>query len=139
MLKLLKSYFHQSKDLKQSLLQTISRLQGAFALGILSEEEPGKIYLAKKASPLVIGLGHNELLFASDALALLDHTKEVVFLEDQELACLSLNGVEYFKFSGESFKKKSRFIDLNWSRSDKEGYKHYMQKEIHQQPQVTHL
>jgi len=121
---------------RKALIAVLKKLEGAFSLAVICEKDPEVIHLAKKGSPLVIGFGEGENFFASDALALVDQTKKVAFMNDGELASLSKDKAEFFDFSGNKIDKSP--VELNWSAtsSEKDGYRHYMLKEIHQQPSV---
>lgn len=123
-------------DLKQALLNLLPRFRGAYALGILSEHDPDAIYLVKQGSPVVIGLGEGENYFASDALALAEHTHRFVFLEDGEFARIAKDSVKIWQFDGKEIIREP--VRLEWSQSqvEKQGHRHYMLKEIYEQPAV---
>lgn len=116
---------------------TIKQLDGAFSLGILFADEPDHIYLVKLGSPLVIGLAEDEVVFASDALALVAHTSRAVFLNDRELARVSRSKLELWNFDGDVLTPKEIGLDISNIATEKQGFRHFMLKEIHEQPRVV--
>jgi len=131
---LIESYLNEGKSFKDSVISTIAELKGTFSLAILCSKEPGKIIAAKNASPLILGIGEGENFVASDIPALLSHTRNVIILDDGEMAVLEKNSFEVMDLNGKVIKRKPKKI--TWSRvvAEKEGYKHFMLKEIHEQP-----
>ncbi len=115
------------------ILRMIPKLEGAYALGILDSKKPDGFYIVKQGSPLVIGEGDGENYFASDALALVNYSKRFYFLEDQEIAYLTRDGVEFWNFAGERIKKTPTLLDLREDAASKGHYPHYMLKEIYEQ------
>lgn len=124
-------------NMKDALLKTISRLEGAYGLGILWAGEPDALYLVKQGSPVVIGTGEGENYFASDALALLPLTKSVIFLNDGEVGRLTKSSVELWDFAGKTLKRAPAVLNWTAASAEKQGYRHYMLKEIHEQPAVV--
>ena len=114
----------------------IHRLTGSFAIVALSERAPGTLLAAKNATPIVIGVGTDENFVASDVPALLDYTREVVFLEDGEMAELGADGVSISDFAGQPVSRTPRHIHWDALTAQKDGYKHFLLKEIHEQPQA---
>ncbi|MCX5789801.1 MAG: glutamine--fructose-6-phosphate transaminase (isomerizing), partial [Elusimicrobia bacterium] len=121
----------------QAVREALSELQGAYALAILWSEAPGTLVAAKTASPLVIGLGLNEAFLASDVPAFMDHTRKAVFLEDGEMAILSPKGTSFFNLQGKKIEKTSTQIQWDRTMAEKGGYRHFMLKEIHEQPNAV--
>ena len=121
----------------QAVREALSELQGAYALAILWSEAPGTLIAAKTASPLVIGLGQNEAFLASDVPAFMDHTRKAVFLEDGEMAILSPKGTSFFNLQGKKIEKTSTQIQWDRTMAEKGGYRHFMLKEIHEQPNAV--
>lgn len=115
---------------------TLPRLRGAFSLGIIAAAEPDALYLVKQGSPLVVGTGKGETFFASDAMALVAHTSRAHFLEDGEMARITEQGLELWGFDGK--RKEPRFMELDIASAsaEKQGFRHFMLKEIHEQPRV---
>lgn len=126
----------KTRDLKAAIMETVKQLRGAYALGIIHAREPGQIYVVKQGSPVVLGAGDGENFFGSDALALLPHTNRAVFLMDGEFARLKANSIEVWDFSGKPVRRDPQTLNWSASSADKQGFKHYMLKEIHEQPAV---
>jgi glucosamine--fructose-6-phosphate aminotransferase (isomerizing) len=110
------------------------RLQGSFAVCILSADEPNTIVAARCGPPLILGIGEGELLVASDVPALLQHTRNIYFLRDGEMALLGPNGASLQDFSGRPIDWKPQEIRWTAEMAEKGGYRHFMLKEIHEQP-----
>lgn len=121
---------------KDALNRAIERLEGAFSLALLSDQDSDHIYLAKQGSPLVIGLGQGENYFGSDVTAFWNHTQRAVFLHDGECAAISRTGIQLWNRAGEEIHPKTTLIQWTPGSADKLGYRHYMLKEIHEQPRV---
>ncbi|MBI4056495.1 MAG: glutamine--fructose-6-phosphate transaminase (isomerizing) [Elusimicrobia bacterium] len=131
-----------AKDLLEPLLfdavrQALGELRGAFALGILWADCPKVLLGARSQSPLVIGLGQSEAFLASDVPAFLSYTRKAVFMDDGEIAVLSPEGCRLFKLSGQKVEKNS--VQIQWDRTmaEKSGFKHFMLKEIYEQPRAV--
>lgn len=116
--------------------QAIARLEGAFALGILCEDYPDTLIAARVGSPLIIGVGKNEYFIASDVPAILDKTKKIIYLKDGEMAVMTKEDVVVTTFAGEKVKVKVDTVNFNVDAVKKQGFKHFMLKEIHEQPDV---
>jgi len=112
----------------------LTMVRGAYAFVIQSEKEPDKIITAKSASPIVIGYGEGESFVASDIPALLAHTRDFVFLEDGQMAVLTRRGVEVTTIDGKPVAVTPRHVDWSPVMAEKAGHKHFMHKEIHEQP-----
>lgn len=125
-----------TSNVKEAILALLPRFRGAYALGILSESDPEAIYLVKQGSPMVVGLGDGENYFASDAVALGAQTNRFLFLEDGECARISKDAVEIWQFDGKAVHRE--LVRLEWSQTqvEKQGHRHYMLKEIYEQPAV---
>ena len=122
------------KDLFKAVLKTLHTLEGSFALGVLCKDYPDRIICARKESPLVVGLGKNENFIASDVTALLEHTRDVYYLDEKELAVLYTDHVELFNFDGEKIIKQPSHVEWDMEAAEKGGFQHFMLKEIHEQP-----
>ena len=131
------NYYYEG-DLKSAVMRAIKMLEGSYALGVVSEKEPGKIVAARKDSPLVVGLGEGENLVASDFPALLEYTRNVYLLEDKEVAVIEKNSVEVFDEYGNKVEKQPFTVDWDVSQAEKGGYEHFMMKEIHEQPRALY-
>jgi len=130
------SYAQQGLDIKEATQATIRHLRGAFALAIIMEGEGDKIVAVRKDSPLVIGLGDKESFVASDIPAFLNYTREVIILDNGEMAVLTQDGVSLYDFDGNPISKKASTITWSPAMAEKGGYKHFMLKEIYEQPRA---
>ncbi|MGD9551520.1 MAG: glutamine--fructose-6-phosphate transaminase (isomerizing) [Candidatus Caldatribacteriota bacterium] len=123
-------------DLTEAVRKSLKKVKGSYALGVISTKEPDKIVASKSGSPLVIGIGEREMFIASDIPALLNYTRRVIFLDENEIATIDKNGAHIINLEGEEIKKEITYIDWDAEMAEKSGYKHYMLKEIYQQPSV---
>jgi glucosamine--fructose-6-phosphate aminotransferase (isomerizing) len=133
---LIDEYLREGLSFSQATRTALQRLQGSFAIVTLCESEPDKIIAAKNATPIVIGFGEGENFVASDIPALLDYTRQVAFLDDGEVAEVSRDGVAFFDFHGQAIERAPRQITWDTITAQKGGYKHFLLKEIHEQPQA---
>lgn len=123
-------------DLLAAVRKAIKRLRGAFAFGIISTDHPDMLIAARVGSPLIIGLGKNENFIASDAPAILEHTRKIIYLKDGQLAVLRKDKVNIFTFSGKAVRPRVDTVTFRIDAVQKQGYAHFMLKEIHEQPDV---
>ncbi|WP_457627555.1 glutamine--fructose-6-phosphate transaminase (isomerizing) [Persephonella sp.] len=123
-------------DLLETALKVAKKLEGAYAIGVISTYEPDKIVGIKKGSPLIVGLGKDENFIASDIPAVLEYTKDFIVLEDGEIAVVTKDNVEVYNLEGKKLEKKPLHVTWDISVAEKAGYKHFMQKEIHEQPRT---
>ena len=123
-------------DLVQAVRQAIRELKGAFAFGVVSSKDPSLLVAARVGSPLVIGVGNGENFIASDVPAILKYTRRVIYLKDGEMAVLRKNGVEVTSFDGRKVPCKIATVTFKMDAAQKQGYAHFMLKEIHEQPEV---
>ncbi len=124
-------------SLLEAVKKTVKKLRGSFALAVISSREPDRIVVARQDSPLVIGLGKGEKIVASDIPALLKHTREVVILENGELAELKEDEVRVFDFQGEEIKKETFKVTWEAEAAEKGGFEDFMLKEMHEQPEAV--
>ncbi len=124
-------------DFEKAVRLALAELRGAYAVCILCEKEPDILIAAKYGSPMVIGLNPDEFFVASDIPAILSHTREMVFMEDGEMAVFRDGKAAFSSVAGESLEKKSRHIDWSPLMAEKGGYKHFMLKEIFEQPRAV--
>ena len=133
--------FYQKKNPNASFFEVVKDalkdIEGSYALGILSSNNPEELIVAKKNSPLIIGIKENETFVASDIAAIVSHTKEIVRLEDGELAVIRKDGIKYFNSEFNEIQKCSEFVDWTINAAEKDGYDHFMIKEIMEQPKAV--
>ena len=129
---LLEHYYNG--DLKAAVMKTAARLEGSYALGILCTETPGVLYAVREASPLILGVGVGENYFASDVTALVAHTKNVIYLDDGELARLTPDSITVYDCAGRETQKPVSRVTWSVEAAEKGGYAHFMLKEIMEQP-----
>ena len=133
---LIQSYLFKGNVFEQAVRNALKRIKGSYAIGVICEEEPKKLIAARNESPLVIGLGEQEWFIASDIPAFLSHTRRAIFLDDGEIAVLGKKGVKINNLSGAKVSKEVKTIDWSPSMAEKGGFKHFMQKEIFEQPRA---
>jgi glutamine---fructose-6-phosphate transaminase (isomerizing) len=133
---LIDEYIKSGMTFLSATRAALQRLQGAFSIVAECESEPGRILTAKNATPIVIGLGEGENFVASDIPALLDYTRKVVFLDDGEMAEITCESVKFSTFQGKAIEREPRQITWDALTAQKGGYKHFLLKEIHEQPQA---
>jgi glutamine---fructose-6-phosphate transaminase (isomerizing) len=123
--------------LLEAVRQAVSQLTGAFAIAVISADYPDELVVARQQAPLTIGFGQGEFYCASDTPALVPYTRAVLTLENGELARLTPIGVEVYNFEGQRLKKSPRTLNWNPVMVEKQGFKHFMLKEIYEQPGVV--
>jgi len=126
--------FSNGIPLEESVRKATKDVRGAYAFAVMSDREPGKIVAVRKESPLVLGLGENEYFLASDVPAFLSHTREVIFLENNEMAVMHKDGILITDLEGAPVNQNVVTISWNSSMAEKGGYRHFMLKEIYEQP-----
>jgi glucosamine--fructose-6-phosphate aminotransferase (isomerizing) len=132
---LVEKYFKGS--LEEAVLHAVQEIEGAYAIAVLSTQDKGKIVAVKSGPPVVVGLGEGEYFVSSDINPLLSHTQKIVFLEDEEMAVIEPHGVKFSDLEGNVLKKKVDQISWSPLMIEKSGFKHFMLKEIIEQPQVV--
>ena len=125
---------YDSGDLKATVMKTVARLEGSYALGVLCADAPDTLFAVREASPLILGVGVGENYFASDVTALVSYTKNAIYLDDGEFAELTPKGITIYDCSGKRLDKPITRITWDVEAAEKGGYEHFMLKEIMEQP-----
>jgi glucosamine--fructose-6-phosphate aminotransferase (isomerizing) len=133
---LIDEFVAQGCGLAEATRRAIAELAGSFAIVVLSESEPDRLVAAKNATPIVLGLGDGENFIASDIPAMLDHTRRVLFLEDGEVAEVTADEARITTFDGTPVERAPKVVAWDAVTAQKGGYKHFLLKEIHEQPQA---
>ena len=133
---LIEHYFRQSKDLLAATRAAVAELEGAYAIGVVSEDAPNHLVCARKGSPLLIGLGIEENFIASDVSALLPVTQRVMYLEEGDVADIGLLAVTVYDAVGNKVDRSVHISELSADMAELGNYRHFMQKEIHEQPRA---
>ena len=133
---LIDEHVQQGLGLAEATRRAVRTLVGSYSIVVLSETEPDRLVAAKSATPIVLGLGDGENFVASDIPAMLEHTRRVVFLEDGEVAELTAGGIALTTFDGTPIERPARVVSWDPVTAQKGGYKHFLLKEIHEQPQA---
>lgn len=124
-------------DFQQAVMKAANRLQGSYALGIICADEPGRVFVVREASSLILGVGIGENFFASDVTAMVAYTRNVIYLEDGEFAELTANAIRVFDCAGREIPKQISRITWDIQAAEKGGYDHFMLKEIMEQPRAA--
>ena len=135
-LRLLIKELRTTTGVGEAMKSVIAQLVGAFSLGVMVADQPDSLFLVKQGSPLVIGVGQGENFFASDAMALIKHTNKAIFLNDGEVAQITEDDVKLYDFAGKEIEYKYTILDMSSESTEKQGFRHFMLKEIHEQPRV---
>ena len=129
--------YYDRGDILETIAKVISKVEGSYALGIISTEYPDRLFCVRKDSPLIIGVGAGENFIASDIPAILSHTRDIYRLKDNEIAVLTRDVVEFFNPDAEPVEKTIEHIEWDIEAAEKGGYEHFMMKEICEQPKAV--
>ena len=129
-----KKYTH---DPIEALAKTMVRVRGSYALAVMFKDHPGKIFVARKDSPMIIGHDKDASYLASDVPAILKYTRSVYYINDLEMACLEAGNVTFYNLDGDTIEKTPTEIDWDAESAEKGGFEHFMMKEIHEQPKAV--
>ncbi|MGH4118247.1 glutamine--fructose-6-phosphate transaminase (isomerizing) [Clostridium sp.] len=128
--------FYFEGDIVEAVMKATTKMEGSYAIAVISSLEPDKLVAVRKDSPLIVGLGKNEFFIASDIPAVLNHTREVYLLEDNEFVVISSDGIKLINAEGEVIDKEIFHVTWDAESAEKGGYEHFMLKEMHEQPKA---
>ncbi len=129
--------YYYKGDPIEAITRVMHRVEGSYALGIMFKAHSGLLYAVRKDSPLIVGHGRDGNLIASDVPAVLKYTRNVYFIQNEEIAVLSEEKISFFNVDGEEINKESSTIDWDINAAEKGGYEHFMLKEMYEQPQTV--
>src|SRR5690349_4383283 len=125
-----------AENLTTAVRKALAKVRGSYAFVVMSDKEPGTLVAAKNSSPLVVGLGENENFVASDVTAILSETRKVIFIDEGEIVTVTREGVQITDFEGKPRVREPKIITWSAVQAEKGGFKHFMLKEIHEQPRA---
>lgn len=128
--------YYYKGDLVEAVMKAVTKMEGSYAIGVITKNEPDKVVAVRKDSPLIVGLGEGEYFIASDIPAVLNHTRDIYLLNDKEFVVLTKDGVQLLSEEGEEIKKEIYHVTWNADAAEKGGYEDFMLKEIHEQPKA---
>lgn len=128
-------YFYDG-NLLDAVMKAVGKMEGSYAIGVVSKIEPDKLIAVRKDSPLIVGIGKGESFIASDIPAILNHTRDIYLLNDKEFVVLTKDGVQLFSEYGVKIEKEIYHVTWNADAAEKGGFEHFMLKEIHEQPKA---
>jgi glutamine---fructose-6-phosphate transaminase (isomerizing) len=124
-------------DLRTAVANVVPNLHGAYSLVVINEQEPDALVAVKNGPPLVVGIGKNECFVASDAQAIITYTNKVIFIDDHEIVSVKKDKYQIYSANGFPIEKKIKELDMSPAAVEKQGYPHFMMKEIYEQPRVV--
>ena len=130
--------YYYNGNILDTIIKVLSKIEGAYALGIICKDDPDTLHAVRKDSPLIIGLGKGENFIASDIPAIIDKTRDIYRLNDNEIAVIKRDNVTVYNEAKEIITKNRIHIDWDITAAEKEGYEHFMLKEIMEQPKAVH-
>ena len=128
--------YHQNESLEEAVRKALLQIRGAYGLAIISKKEPDKIIIARNGSPLILGVGKNEFIVASDVAAIIRHTDRVVYLNDGEMAVVNSDSFSVTNLERGRIEKDISRVDWTIEEAEKQGFAHFMLKEIFEQPEA---
>lgn len=128
--------YYYNGDIMDAMIKVINRVEGSYALGVLCSDYPDQFIAVRKASPMIVGLGENENFIASDVTAILKHTRNIYYLEDNEIVVLKKDDVKIYNKDKEEVQKEVFTVNWDVSAAEKGGYEHFMMKEMEEQPKA---
>ncbi len=128
--------YYYKGDIVDAVMKATTKMEGSYAIAVLCSDEPDKLVAVRKDSPLIVGLGEDEFYVASDIPAVLNHTREIYLLEDNEFVVISNDGIKLLDIEGETINKEVFHVTWDAAAAEKGGYEHFMIKEIHEQPKA---
>ncbi|MBU3157094.1 isomerizing glutamine--fructose-6-phosphate transaminase, partial [Clostridium estertheticum] len=128
--------FYYKGNIVEAVKKATMKMEGSYAIAVLCSDEPDKLIAVRKDSPLIVGLGENEFYVASDIPAVLNHTREIYLLEDNEFVVISNDGIKLEDIEGDIINKEVFHVTWDAAAAEKGGYEHFMIKEIHEQPKA---
>lgn len=134
---LIEEFYKNENSIEQAFRAALMEIDGTYGLAMISKHEPGKLFVARMGSPLVVGIGDNEYFVASDVAAIIAHTRKVFYLEDGEIAIISKEGFLTKTIENKVIEKKVEKISFDLERIEKAGFEHFMLKEIYEQPRTV--
>lgn len=134
---LVDDYYKQGMDFETAVFTAVERLEGTYALGIICKDEPGKLIAVRKGAPLIVGKGDGENFIASDIPAILHHTRDVYFLEDNEIAVITQDSIKIYDNNRNTVSREIYHVTWDIEAAEKNGFAHFMLKEIHEQPRIV--
>jgi len=131
-------YLEGDLSAEQAIIMALNKVEGTYGIAVYCRDEPNKLFAARQGSPLVIGVGEGENFIASDATPIVEYTQRVIYLNDDDLAIISKDEMVLKAIKNKSFEPEVKNVDLKIGEIDKEGYPHFMLKEIFEQPRAIH-
>lgn len=129
--------YYYNGDILDAVMKAVTKMEGSYAIGVVCANEPDKLVAVRKDSPLIVGLGKGENFIASDIPAILNHTREIYLLNDNEFVLLTRDSVKIYNSEKEELKRDIFHVTWNADAAEKGGYEHFMMKEIHEQPKAV--
>lgn len=130
-------YYYSERNPLRAITEVVKELHGSYAFGILFKDFPDRVYAVKKGCPLIVGEGNAEYFIASDISAFLEYTNKYVIIEDGEIVCMEPAGTHFFDVHGNKIQKTVQTAEWDVEQAQKQGFPHFMLKEIHEQPAVV--